>query len=369
MVAGLLPASQVWKELFGRSFLLNDGKIRTDERNYGVIRMEAGLSTFYEHVVEAAAQSELPVSEVLRKVRGYGFTYLELDAARLRANNYLERHKVAELIKEIRDADLKISCIYQTMDFGYRKKRRESFEGDGPSFDKDHADAARREMHEQENWGNRFGTSHLASLNEKLQGTSALFDLVDLAVSLDVPRIMPIPGFLKKNEKRGSEEYEHVVEDMIEAVAFLCEYAAEKDIDVVMEDFDNEKAPFADSEGLLRFLNAIPELGVAFDTGNFLYSGEDVFRAYDRLKGRIRHVHLKDRSETSMNGDQGLHCPDGRVIYSAPAGFGVLHLDEIVSRLRSDGYNGIYATEHFGSGKQLEDMEFSAKWAAPRIFR
>ena len=330
--------------------------------------METGLSTFYEHIVEAAAQSSLPVSEVLRRVKSYGFNYIELDAARLKPNNYLDRHRVSQMIKEIRDADLKISCIYQSMNFGYRKKRRETLEGDGPSFDPDHGDSAHR-MSLIENWGNRFRNNHLTALDEQLQGTSALLDLVDLADSLGVPRVMPIPGFLKKNEKRGTKEYDLVVEDMVEAVAFLCEYASSKGIDVVMEDFDNETAPFCDSEGLLYFLDAIPELGVAFDTGNFLYSGENVFDAYEKLKGRIRHVHLKDRADTSLNGDPGQHCPDGHVIYSAPTGFGDLHLDEIVKKLRADGYTGIYATEHFGSRRQLEDMEFSAKWAAARIYQ
>lgn len=330
--------------------------------------METGLSTFYEHIVEAAAQSSLPVSEVLHRVRSFGFQYVELDAARLKANNYLDRHKVSQMVKEIHDADLKISCIYQSMDFGYRKKRRESTEGDGPSFDADHGDDQHRRGF-MGNWGNRFWNNHHTALDEKLQGTSALLDLVDLAEKLEVPRIMPIPGFLKKNEKRGTKEYDLVVEDMIEAVAFLCEYASSKGIDVVMEDFDNETAPFCDSEGLLYFLDAIPELGVAFDTGNFLYSGEDVFSAYEKLKGRIRHIHLKDRADTSLNGDPGQHCPDGHVIYSAPTGFGDLHLDEIVKMLQADGYTGIYATEHFGSRRQLEDMEFSAKWAAARIYR
>ena len=109
---------------------------------------------------------------------------------------------------------------------------------------------------------------------------------------------MLIPGFLKKVEFIPFL-YQKKLDKMIMALKDICGYAKRRNIMVVLEDFDGKEAPFATAEQLSVFLKRIPDLYCAFDTGNFLYSGEDSLKVLPLFIDRIRHVHCKDRSFTA----------------------------------------------------------------------
>ena len=111
-----------------------------------------------------------------------------------------------------------------------------------------------------------------------------------------------------------------------------------------------------------RFLEACPELGCCFDSGNFLPAGEDVLQALDRLQGRVTHVHLKDRAFAPTFAQNGAAAQDGRLLYPAPVGQGDLPLGEVVSRLGQGGYQGTYTLEFYGSPRTLEFLQDSVAW-------
>jgi sugar phosphate isomerase/epimerase len=74
-----------------------------------------------------------------------------------------------------------------------------------------------------------------------------------------------------------------------------------------------------------------PSLRAAFDPANFIVSGEVPYPdAYDALSPWLAHVHVKDAR------------PDRTVV---AAGEGEARWPDLLDRMRSDGYDGIFSLE------------------------
>ena len=183
--------------------------------------------------------------------------------------------------------------------------------------------------------------------------------LLQAAQRAEAGCVMPLPTLLREGEDALA-----LRRVMAEGIARVCEEAEGRGLTIVLEDFDSPRAPFGSLEGLSWFLNEIPALGCAFDSGNFLIHGEDVLSAYEALRPRIRHVHLKDRLDSPRWGDDETRALDGRVYYPAPAGSGLLPSERVVRLLERDGYDGFCVLEHFGAYDQLDCMRREAAWLA-----
>jgi sugar phosphate isomerase/epimerase len=248
------------------------------------------LSVFYEHIAEAAEQENKPVSEICKEVVSYGISAVEIENTRLMEGN--------EVLDNLKNAGLSISCMYGFFDF-----------------------------------------AHEADIRKEIE-------MVNLAEELQIQKIMLIPGLLKEYEFLPVL-YQNRVNKMISVLGNIVSYAKKKNIMVVLEDFDNKKAPYATAKQLLYFLKKIPDLYCAFDTGNFLYSGEDSLAVLPEFIDRIGHVHCKDRKPN---------------LESCAVGLGCIKMKEIVDKIVDKGYNDYFAIEHFGVPDQLLSMERSAKW-------
>ena len=269
------------------------------------------LSVFYDHIRQAAEQTGKSLEEVCALVKSFGISGVEIEQA------YYSEHEreVAPLLEQ---AGLKIWCMFQFFDFAHEEpeKRREQIR--------------------------RF---------------------VDTAKSAGSQNVLVVPGFLSEEERQFPEdEYDRLLSRMREGVAELCDYAEAQGITVGMEDFDGVQAPFATVSQLLYFLEGMPKLVCNFDTGNFLYSEEDALMAYEKCKPYIRYVHCKDRTFEAHEGESPVITTAGRKMYAVSVGGGCIPMREILSDLLQNGYDGVFAIEHFGSLRQLEDMEASAKW-------
>ena len=264
------------------------------------------LSVFYEHIIEAAKQENKSISEICKLASSFGIKGVEIENKRL----FEDKKGVLSNLKE---GNLEISCMYGFFDF-----------------------------------------SHSDDLNPG-------FEMVDLADELGIQKIMLIPGFLEDFEFLPIV-YKQKVDKMIDMLKKVCIYAKEKDIMVVLEDFDDKIAPFATAKQLTYFYENIPELYCAFDTGNFLYSEEEALEVLPLFIDNIGHVHCKDRSFDIKEGEIPKATIKGRNMYSAPVGNGVIPMKEIVNRILAKGYHDYFAIEHFGSLYQLKDMELSADW-------
>lgn len=109
-----------------------------------------------------------------------------------------------------------------------------------------------------------------------------------------------------------------------------------------VEDYDNAKSPCYNIALIGKFLNAYEGVGHAFDTGNYLFAGEDCIKALQMYHKRIAHVHLKDRRSAS-----DLSCP--------AVGTGCIPIIEVIKFLMADGYDGWFTVEEYGSRQMLKD--------------
>lgn len=263
------------------------------------------ISVFYNHIIAASKQSGLSIHEVLTLASGFGIRAVELDLDEVQPNPQ-------EMKSRLDQAGISVSSMYAFFDFG-----------NNPDVEPG-------------------------------------FNFIDTAEAMGSEKVLVIPGFI--DEAAGKEQRRQAMQRMAQALQQMCDYAEPKNIVVTLEDFDDSRAPFSASDELLWFLEQIPKLGCTFDTGNFIYRGEDELEAYDRLKARIVHVHCKDRSLDEQLGVEPLITMNGTRLFPSPVGSGCIPMKEIAERLKADGYQATAAIEHFDAPDQLAYMKQSAEW-------
>jgi len=258
------------------------------------------LSVFYDHILNAAKQQNTPVSDVLARARRMGYSMVELDYVNLND----------DVFALLQAADMGIASLYGFF---------------------------------------RFDTQ---------PQPDQICAIIDTALRYGVRRIMPIPGFYSGNETARGNEFARMLDGMKE----LTSRAHQAGLTVTIEDFDSIGSPIRDSAGMNEFIRRLPHLYATFDTGNFSLSGEDTRSAFEALKDRIAHVHLKDRSLSSEFGTHRLTAMDGTIMYPCPVGSGFIPMEEIFAALREISYDGVLSVEHFGADDQLLCMEKSAEY-------
>lgn len=288
------------------------------------------LSIFYEHLREAGEQTGKSLKELLREARRAGITGVEMEFSTL--------FEHPELNREIKDAGMEISNLYQFFDFG----------------------------------------NHYAA------GMHTGRKMIDMAKKLGISRVMIIPGFLEQEQSRAlnraSASYDETaayMEQLPEILAMrdalreLSEYAADKGIMISMEDFDSFTSPIARIYPMKWFLEQVPGLKHTLDMGNYAFSNESASEAYELFQDRIGHVHCKDRGEEKEEdpaiweelglsmGEELLHR---RGLKPVPVGDGYMPIAELVEKLKGKGYQGYLAIEHFGAPDQLGFMLKSAEF-------
>lgn len=290
--------------------------------------MKMKLSVFYDHITEACAQKQLPVQEVLKQVREAGITGIEINLSQL-----LEKKE--EILKNFKDADLCVSSIYEFYD-----------------------------------WGNNTDLSH---------GRKQ----VETAYEVGAGKILVVPGFVSGKEaaqfRRKNHSYRELTacmdqnikirrmkRNLSELVFYSMELAEdEKAVAVTLEDFDGKLAPYATANGLLYFMEHVPDLKYTVDTGNFAFSDEDAWEGYERLKPYVVHAHCKDRGTEKKL--RYWNCKINHGLATVPVGSGYMPVKRIVEDLLSHGYDGYFAIEHFGAEDQLACIRQSAEYLQKEI--
>lgn len=155
-------------------------------------------------------------------------------------------------------------------------------------------------------------------------------ECLKLAKKLGIPRIMVVPPDFTKG---GDEEAEFG-----EILARMKSYVADAKamgITITVEDFGGTANPGSSIKYLKRFLEEIPDLRFALDTGNLYYAGrgESILEMLEHAKGRIAHVHLKDQK------------PEANRTYET-LGLGAVPNETIVKRVHAAGYDGWYTLEN-----------------------
>ena len=146
-----------------------------------------------------------------------------------------------------------------------------------------------------------------------------------------VPRVMVIPDRFTPG---GDEEAEF--RGMVKGLRSMVARAKEMGVTVTVEDFGGDPlSPCNRMVYLKRFLDEIPDLRLALDSGNLYYArrGEDVLELMRHAGDRIAHVHLKDQLASD------------RRTY-AELGLGGVPNREIVHHVTKLGYDGWFTLEN-----------------------
>ena len=153
---------------------------------------------------------------------------------------------------------------------------------------------------------------------------------LDQAVKYGVPRVMVVPTHFTKD----GNEAEEFAKDLSSMKMFVAE-AKKRGITITIEDFGGPANPGSHMKYLKRFLDEIPDLRFALDSGNLYYAGrgESILDMMEYAKGRIAHVHLKDQTKE-----------DNRKY--ATLGLGAVPNEKIVKTVSASGYEGWYTLEN-----------------------
>jgi inosose dehydratase len=112
-------------------------------------------------------------------------------------------------------------------------------------------------------------------------------------------------------------------------------------------------------ERMLGFADS-PRFGLNFDTGNSFIAGQDPVSFSRRFLARIRHVHVKDVSESLAAAMRGKET--GIAVSQCAIGDGVnaANIRAVLENLRDAGYTGVLSMECEGQGGPL--IEKSLGW-------
>ncbi|MCM1263421.1 MAG: sugar phosphate isomerase/epimerase [Butyrivibrio sp.] len=262
------------------------------------------ISVFFDHILQAAGQSGKPIEKLLQGVYAAG-----IEAVEIRLEHLLEHEETLKLLK---DAGLRISCIY--------------------------------EFYKMEN------KSKADKINRH----------IETAVRLNVGKILVVPGFLSQAEademwtlahdyERLSDFFNHndKAVNMAKGLNDCVRVASNTGVTVTVEDFDDIKSPLSNMYGIKWFLENVPGLRYTLDMGNFIYNGEDVMKAWELLKDKVAHVHCKDRGEGFS---------------SVATGAGNIPIAELIMKLKANGYDDYLAVEHFDAPNQEQCMRSSSEF-------
>jgi len=155
-------------------------------------------------------------------------------------------------------------------------------------------------------------------------------------------RVLVVPGLLPENNS------DKILQLVLRRMDAFSRKGYKAGFEVMIEDYDNPRSPCYNTEALDRMFKAAKRLRHTFDTGNYIYCGEDVLKALKHFRKRIGHVHLKDRV--------AMH--DGK---SPAIGTGLVPLQEVIGQLVKHGYEGWFCVEHFGSPHMMQDAETSIR--------
>ncbi|MBR2981710.1 MAG: sugar phosphate isomerase/epimerase [Kiritimatiellae bacterium] len=162
------------------------------------------------------------------------------------------------------------------------------------------------------------------------KGAADVKHCFDLCDRYSVPRIMLVPVNFTKGGDEAAE-----FERILEWTKNFVFDAKVRGITVTIEDFGGTSNPCSHAKYLRRFLEEIPDIGFAYDTGNLYYAGrgEDICEFLETAKGRIAHVHLKD--QTVENNRK-----------YASLGLGAVPNEKSVKAIAASGYRGWYTLEN-----------------------
>ena len=258
------------------------------------------LSVFFQHAKAAASEQGGDLSAVLRRFRDAGIETVELDPG----------DATPETLATLRAAGLRVGSIPLWFDFAH-----------GPFDPRDRG-------------------------------------FLRLPLAMGATHVLILPALLRDGDDPADAFAKNV--EGVAAVSRLCREAG---IVPTIEDFDNLLSPTCRPDDIARLLDAVPDLGFTFDTGNFAIVDESPLAVYPRFAGRIAYLHAKDRATAAPSPDAApLVTQAGARLYNCPVGAGVIPFAELFRRLAADGIDVPAAIECYGVRGMLPAVLESARF-------
>ncbi len=186
-----------------------------------------------------------------------------------------------------------------------------------------------------------LGFEHACAITEINYAREDQSELEDQTIafmdSRGFDRLLLVAGFIPQS---GFSQEE--MEAARERIAAFAARVAAKGYSIMVEDYDNRRSFTYNADRIDSLFVVSKDLGLVFDTGNFIFAGDDTMTQFQRFSDKISHVHLKDRT-----------APDNMTC--VPAGEGCVPVKEIVKELKDSGYQGWYTIEQYGSRNMLQD--------------
>lgn len=180
---------------------------------------------------------------------------------------------------------------------------------------------------------------------------------IELCEKLGAKSLMIVPGSADEIDCASMSRAE-MLNRAVEMYSSAVRTAREKGIEVLFEDTPQPHKPLSSAADCRRVLDAVPGLGFAFDTANFLVSEEncDIIANYDLLCDRIRRVHIKDAVRGAF--PSGEKCNNGERIRCVAIGTGSADVKALLQRLEKDGYDGALCIE-YSAGRGVHGLDHS----------
>lgn len=149
---------------------------------------------------------------------------------------------------------------------------------------------------------------------------------LDLAERYGTPNIRVFSFYIPQ----GTDPATHR-DEVMSRMSELAERALRRGVTLALE---NEKGIYGDTaDRVADIIDTVhsPALGLAFDPANYVEVGQPIMPAWERLRGRVVHFHVKDY--------------DSKLHKNVPAGQGEGMIPELIADAVSKGYSGFCVLE------------------------
>ncbi len=203
-----------------------------------------------------------------------------------------------------------------------------------------------------------------------LQDSTQIYNKVsqhlDTAKKLRAGILMLVPVDPAKDVGKAKKMgHDRVLEKMIEGFRIAVRTAEGSKIQIGLETTPQDYSCCSGCEDCKSILEAVPGLGLIYDTANMLPHGDTSILYYESLKKYIIHVHLKDITIEKRNWINKIWgrevLPDGSFMNGVLPGTGIIPIEDIRKRLEKDGYEGGYAIEYRRPKKVIANLKDHTK--------
>ncbi|MFC2081191.1 sugar phosphate isomerase/epimerase family protein [Bacteroidota bacterium] len=164
------------------------------------------------------------------------------------------------------------------------------------------------------------GVKELESTDEAIisKGIDEFKNRLEVAHILGSNRIM-------MNQGGSTPDRDANRKNLIKSLEKVIPIATSEGIEVTIEHHNNPKAPFRTSADFDEALAVVPDLRIAYDSGNIYIAGEDPVQGYKNNQEQITHIHFKDFS------------PDGRLCIP---GQGIIDFQNLIKAMKEANFSG-----------------------------